>query len=199
MRQTIYGMLAAAAVMTAGAAPAMASCGGCSPCGVAYVDPCGGGYRASFSYGASYGYGGGYVQQLPDPAQYYYVNQGPVYSGPANFAPSLYYQESIPTAYYGGTRYGGGHYGAGAGWRGYGYRHRAVHRPWRANSGYYGAPRSNYRYGAARHGYGQRYGYTQRHSVHQGARHMGRPHMGGHHMGGRMGGHGHGGHMMHRR
>ena len=43
MRQTISGLVAAIAVMTAGAAPAMA-CGGlfqgsCSPCGQ-YVSPC---------------------------------------------------------------------------------------------------------------------------------------------------------------
>jgi len=188
-------------VMTAGVAPASASCGGllggavfgggCSPC----ASPCGG-YGASYAYGASYGYGGGYIatgyQQLPDPAQYYYVNQGPVYGGPANFAPSPYYQESIPTAYYGGYGYGGGYYGGGAGWRGggYGYRNRSAFR-----GGFYGASRSGYRYGgAARYGYGHRHGgYAQRHSFHGGR------HMGGHHMGGRMGGHGHGGHMMHRR
>ena len=77
MRQTCFGLAAAAALMiTAGAAPAMACGGGwfqssCSPCG--YVNPCaapvyvapvysgcntgcgGGGY----GYGG-YGYGGGY-------------------------------------------------------------------------------------------------------------------------------------------
>ena len=44
MRQTISGLVAAFAVMTAGAAPAMACGGGlfqgCSPCGQAYVEPC---------------------------------------------------------------------------------------------------------------------------------------------------------------
>jgi hypothetical protein len=44
MRQTISGLVAAIAVVTASAVPAMACGGGlfgsCSPCGQAYVSPC---------------------------------------------------------------------------------------------------------------------------------------------------------------
>src|SRR5437667_10529347 len=95
MRQTISRLLAAFALVTASAAPAMA-CGwyGCSPCGPAYVNPC----VASpvyvspapvYSYsGCDFGCGGWAYEPLPDPVhQYYYVNQGPTYSGPGNFPP----------------------------------------------------------------------------------------------------------------
>jgi hypothetical protein len=101
MRQTISGLVAAAAVLAASAAPAMA-CGWGYPCGPAYIPPvpvysgcgaCGG-----------WGYGWGY-ERLPDPVeqyhrystalpQYYYVNQGPTYTGPGNFAPYPVYRES---------------------------------------------------------------------------------------------------------
>ena len=53
MRQMVSGLVAAAAVMTVSAAPASA-CGGlglfssCSPCGQAYVSPCG--YGAGYEY-----------------------------------------------------------------------------------------------------------------------------------------------------
>ena len=45
MRQTIKGLFAAIAVVTASAVPALACGGGlfqssCSPCGQAYVEPC---------------------------------------------------------------------------------------------------------------------------------------------------------------
>jgi hypothetical protein len=101
MRQTISGLLAAFAVVTASAAPAMAyGWYGCWPCGPAYVNPC----VASpvyvspapvYSYsGCDFGCGWAY-ERLPDPVhQYYYVNQGPTYSGPGNFAPYPTYQES---------------------------------------------------------------------------------------------------------
>ena len=101
MRQTILGVLAACAVVIASAAPAMA-CGwyGCSPCGPAYVNPC----VASpvyvspapvYSYsGCGIGCGGWAYERLPDPVhQYYYVNQGPTYTGPGAFAPCPTYQE----------------------------------------------------------------------------------------------------------
>ena len=139
MRQMIKGLIAAVAVMVT--APAMACgfnpCGysapvvnyGCNPCGV---------------YG--YGYGGyGAVERLPDPdaaypgaaQQYYYVNQGPTYTGPGNWAPRPYYREGYGRPYYG--------------YRHYGYRHH--YRPYRPHYGYrYGyAP---HRYGYAPHRYG---------------------------------------------
>jgi len=100
MRQTISGLLAAFAVVTVSAAPAMA-CGwyGCSPCGYGipcalpqvYVSP-----APVYGYSNCYtGCGGWAYERLPDPVhQYYYVNQGPTYSGPGNFAPYPTYQES---------------------------------------------------------------------------------------------------------
>jgi hypothetical protein len=136
MRHMISGMVAAVAVMAA--APAMAcGYGSCSPCGTGYFSPC-----AAPVYSApvvSYGYtnygcsaGCGWVtERLPDPVQqYYYVNQGPTYTGPGNWAPEPTYQE--------GPRYGRSYYG---------YRHH--YRPWR--------PRVSYRYGyAPRYHYGHR-------------------------------------------
>ena len=81
--------------------------------------PCGSyGYYA-YNYGCGYGYGGcGVRERLPDPAgpQYYWVNQGPTYTGPGNFAPVPTYQERavVGSRYYGRPyRYGydGGPYG----------------------------------------------------------------------------------------
>lgn len=82
MRQMISGLLAAVAVVAASTAPAMA-CGGlftgvgCSPCWA--YSPCAG-YAA--------------YERLPAPTQYFYVNQGPTFSGPGNFAPVPTYQEA---------------------------------------------------------------------------------------------------------
>ncbi|MGO8913934.1 MAG: hypothetical protein ACLQDM_32080 [Bradyrhizobium sp.] len=106
MRQTISGLVAAIAVVAASAAPAMA-CGGlfgggCSPCG--YASPCAQTYVPVYS-GCNTGCGGwSYHERLPDPVQqygvapvaspqYYYVDQGPTYSGPGNFAPYPAYEE----------------------------------------------------------------------------------------------------------
>jgi len=142
MRHLITGLVAAVAVMVA--APAMAcgfsACGqpvyiqpapvysssGCNPCG-----------------GVGYGYGGGYgYARLADPEQqYYYVNQGPTYSGPGAWAPARVYQEDGVSGYQG---YGNGY--------GYGVR-RGV----------------GYGYGAG-YGYRARYGYGARHAYHGGAR-----------------------------
>jgi len=92
MRQTISGLVAALAVMTAGAAPAFA-CGftSCAPTYVPIVvgTPC---YT---------GCGGWVYERLAEPTtQYYYVNQGPTYSGPGMFAPYPTYQESAVSPYY---------------------------------------------------------------------------------------------------
>ncbi|MBR1222974.1 hypothetical protein JQ557_33585 [Bradyrhizobium sp. U87765 SZCCT0131] len=114
MRKTIMGLAAAVAVSVAGAAPAMA-CGGDY-----YVSPCSGGlFTSGFGYQA--GYGGYQTERLPEPhysygPRYYYVNQGPVYSGPGNYGPVPTYQERAVTGwrsydrpyYYG---YNGGPYG----------------------------------------------------------------------------------------
>lgn len=121
MRQMLSGLIAAVAVVGLGAAPAMA-CGGvvaagCSPCGQAWVSPCGQGAWAYPNYGVY-----SYQQRLTDPdalfappaGRYFYVNQGPTFTGPGMWAPQPVYRE-----------------GAVIGWRGYkrGYRygHRAHH------------------------------------------------------------------------
>ena len=118
MRKTMTGLAAFVAVMTvSAAAPAMAcgysSCA--SSCGggllQAFANPCGGGYAYGGGYGAGYGAGYGYAgygagynygsyagnaysnyDRLPSP-QYYYVNQGPTYTGPGAYAPIPTYQE----------------------------------------------------------------------------------------------------------
>ena len=100
MRQTISGLVAALALVTASAAPAMACGGGwfesCSPCVQAYGSPCAQPqvYAAPVYTGCNTGCGWA-RERLPDPVhQYYYVNQGPTYTGPGNWAPVPTYQES---------------------------------------------------------------------------------------------------------
>src|ERR1700694_4102498 len=137
MRQTISGLVAAIAVMSA--APAMACGGGlfdssCSPCAQSYVSACAppvyvapvAAYR-----GCNTGCGGWARERLPDPEQqYYYVNQGPTHTGPGNWAPRRTYQEGYVSGSY-GYRYDGG------------YRARPYYRPWRAHTPRYGyAPRA---------------------------------------------------------
>lgn len=204
MRQTISIMVAALAVVAASAAPA-AACGGgrglftsgCSPCG----SPCGGGYSSyGYSAGYSYGYAGvAAYQQLPvlvpqyvAAPQYYYVNQGPSYSGPGNFAPYPAYQEggvsgysSYTTPYSNG--YGGGYSaasesdydGAADVAPSYSYRPRVQYRPWRPRPSYYGysrrmsyqyAPRHSYEYAprpSYRHGYSMRPSYRYGYAPHR--------------------------------
>jgi hypothetical protein len=100
MRRMISGMIAAVAVMAA--APAVA-CGysSCAPCATGYFIPCAAPVYTTpiVNYGFTYGgcgIGCGWVtERLPDPVQqYYYVNQGPTYSGPGNWAPLPTYRES---------------------------------------------------------------------------------------------------------
>lgn len=91
MRQMISGLVAALAVIVAGAAPAKACDMGCAPCG--YVGTCGAVYVQPYV---------GY-ERLPNPEvqyhhpvappQYYYVEQGPTYTGPGDFAPRRVYRE----------------------------------------------------------------------------------------------------------
>ena len=122
MRQILKGLVAAVAVMVA--APAMAC--GYTPCGqpvyaapvAAYTgcNPCGGWVR----------------ERLPDPEQqYYYVNQGPTYTGPGNWAPRPVYREGAISGY------------------GYGYNRPYHHRAHR----YYHRHHHGY---AARYYHGQR-------------------------------------------
>ena len=89
MRKTLTGLAAVVAVMTvSAAAPAMA-CGG-------YSTGCGGGYHGPYSYGYT-GYPTGYTSSRHAghhaQTQYYYVNQGPTYTGPGTWAPYPTYQE----------------------------------------------------------------------------------------------------------
>jgi hypothetical protein len=138
MRQTISGLVAAIVVLTASAAPAMA-CGlfgsSCSPCGRAYVSPCAQTYVPTYSYsGCNRGCGGWAHERLSDPAQqyysdrmqrYYYVNQGPTYTGPGAFAPYPTYQEGAVS---------------------YSHRGRPYFRSWRGRTGYHYSVRPSARH-----------------------------------------------------
>jgi hypothetical protein len=140
MRQTISGLVAAIAVVAAGAAPAMA-CGE-TPCGPVYIP-------APVYSGCYTGCGGWGYERLPDPVQqyhsapyyhqYYYADQGPTYTGPGDFAPYPVYRE-----------------GGVSGW--HGYRYHAHFHHWH-HHGFYGYPgQHSIRYGYAPHhtGYGDR-------------------------------------------
>jgi len=143
MRLTLTGVVAAIGLMTAGAAPAMAcGWGGCWPCG-GYA-PCAQTYVPTYTYSYSgcgtcggYGYAGWGYQHLAAPTtQYYYVNQGPTYTGPGAFAPYPTYEEdAVPVAH--PSRYG---YYEGAGVAGpavSGY-HRYHHYSYHFGPYYYG-------------------------------------------------------------
>lgn len=125
MRQTISGLVAAAAVMIAGVAPAMA-CGSysCSPCGGAYASPCAPAYAPPYAYtGCAAGCGWEFDRLVEPTTQYYYVNQGPTYTGPGAFAPYPTYQIGPAYTYHWRRHY---HYLPRVA---YGYRHhRAVLR-----------------------------------------------------------------------
>jgi len=146
MRHMISGLVAAVAVMAAG--PAMA-CGytGCAQPQV-YVAPV-----AAYGYSGCNPCGGwGIRERLADPVdqygyyghgsqQYYYVNQGPTYSGPGDFAPRRVYREDTVSGY--GHRH---HYG----YRHHGYRH---YHHWARRVSYYPSPRHRYGYPVLRRYY----------------------------------------------
>jgi hypothetical protein len=139
MRQMISGLVAAAAVMFVGAAPA-AACGfnPCQPVAPVFSGcntGCGG-----YGYGGDYGYGGGYERLAEPTTQYYYVNQGPTYTGPGDWAPRPTYHEDALPGYYRPHRY---------------------YRPWH-HTGYYHAPRYHYGY-ATHHAYAPRYAHEPYH------------------------------------
>jgi hypothetical protein len=93
MRLLIKGLIAAVAVMIA--APAMAC--GYTACGQpqVYVAPV-----VPYGYAGCSPCGGWVRERLPDPEQqYYYVNQGPTYSGPGNYAPYPVYREGSISGY----------------------------------------------------------------------------------------------------
>ena len=186
MRQTISGLVAAIAVMSA--APVMACGGGlfdssCSPCAQSYVGACAPPVYvapvAAYS-GCNTGCGGWASERLPDPEQqYYYVNQGPTYTGPGNWAPRPTYQEGYVSGSYGYRSRP--YYGYDRG-----YRARPYYRPGRSYSGYRYSVRPSVRYGyASRHSYAPRYSLAPRAyggqlSMRYGAR-VGAPHRYGHH------------------
>ena len=90
MRHLIKGLIAAVAVMAS--APAMAC--GYSPC-AAPAAPV-----VSYGYVGCGGCGGWVRERLPDPQQqYYWVNQGPTYTGPGNLAPRPVYREGSISGY----------------------------------------------------------------------------------------------------
>ena len=160
MRQMISGLVAALAVVAASAAPAKAC--GFTPCEQTYVPAT---TYSGCAAGCNTGWG---HERLAEPTtQYYYVNQGPTYTGPGAYAPYPTYQDRAVSGWgryhtrpyhYG---YNGGHYAnatspyyEGAGVEGpavYSYR-RHHHQP-----------RYTYRYGyAPRFHQGMRYGYMPR-------------------------------------
>jgi hypothetical protein len=104
MRQTISGVIAAFAVLVAGAAPAMA-CGYYGPCQTYYAPV----YPASTYVFSTIGCntcgtGWGYQRLAAPETQYYYVNQGPTYTGPGAFAPYPVYRETAVTGWAGYER-----------------------------------------------------------------------------------------------
>lgn len=156
MRQMISGLIAAAAVMFVGSAPAMAC--GFSPC-----QPVAPVYSGCNVGCGSYLYSA--YERLAEPtSQYYYVNQGPTYTGPGAFAPYPTYQEGAVVA---PANYG----------YGYGYRAAAVAPPVA-----YPYHRPHYR--PYRYGYGPRYGYLPRphygYAPRYGYAHRAAPYYGGH-------------------
>lgn len=122
----IFAGLAAAIAVTVSAAPAMAcyGYGGC-PQGFNFgTDYVYGGYGygcgAAYSGCASVTYGPAWREHLPDPTgpysnsgpQYYYVNQGPTYTGPGDVAPAPTYHERAVGGWYVYSRpYYYGYYG----------------------------------------------------------------------------------------
>lgn len=162
MRQTISGLLAAIAVVTVSAAPALACGGGglfqggCSPCGESYVSPCA--PPAPVYSPCGYGCGGYAHERLPDPVQqYYYADQGPTYSGPGDYAPYPSYREGAVTGWE-GYRHHPSYYGYHGGRFANGYPSHPHFRPWRMHRGY-----------GYMHGGGYRYGYAPRHAMRYGA------------------------------
>jgi hypothetical protein len=131
MRQMIKGLVAALAVMAAGAAAPAMACGYGGCCG-AVVSPCATTYAPTYSYvyGSGCGTCGNYWahERLAEPTrQYYYVNQGPTFSGPGMFAPEPTYREDAVPAY-GYHHHHAWHHRRHWGHEGYHYGHPMVRR-----------------------------------------------------------------------
>jgi hypothetical protein len=146
MRQTISALAAVAGFVIAGSAPAMAcGFGGCGAPGYAYTPAYAYPYQPPYACGAcGYGYTYGYYERLAEPdTQYYYVNQGPTYTGPGRFAPYPTYYESAVTGY--GYPYRGYYHGV-AGPAVYAHRWHHRHGDRWGYSGYYHGKRVLRRY-----------------------------------------------------
>ena len=137
MRHLISGLVAAVAVMAA--APAMAcgysSCGYAAP--VVYAAPVA--TYTSSGCNPCGGVGWGYARLADPEQQYYYVNQGPTYSGPGAWAPARVYQEDTVSGYAPYYGYRRAHYG----YRAYRPRVSYHHHP---RPGYYHGQRVLRRY-----------------------------------------------------
>ena len=156
MRQIIKGFVAAVAVTIAGLAPAAACGWGSGCCNTGYVSPCASTYvpAYTYSYSGCGTCGGNWAyERLAEPTtQYYYVNQGPTYSGPGAFAPEQAYEEDALPAY-GYRHYGYRHYGYGYRQHGYGYGY-GYHRPYYHRWHEYGYAPRHYGYAPRHYGYG---------------------------------------------
>jgi len=116
MHRMVSGLVVALAALVATAVPAMA-CGYYSPCGTTYVSPCGSPCAPAPAYVSPCGspcapayvrpcastYGCRIVGferlarpvRAPDPTRYYYVDQGPTFTGPGAFAPYPTYRGRV--------------------------------------------------------------------------------------------------------
>ena len=140
MRQATLGVVAAVAAMAAGAAPAMACrFTACSPCGQTY-SPCEQVHTPPVVNAGcnNTGCGGWAYERLAEPTtqyqyyaqpapQYFYVNQGPTYSGPGAFAPYPTYQGEAVSGW-GAYRHHPHHYAMHYGYTPYHYGHHVLRR-----------------------------------------------------------------------
>lgn len=159
MRQMISGAVAALAVVAASVASAKAC--GFTPCEQSYVP--------TYSYaGCATGCGTGWsYERLAEPTtQYYYVNQGPTYTGPGSFAPYPTYQEGEVSGWnsYHARPY---HYG-------YNGHYATAATPYYEGAGVEGPAVYSYRWHRHHPRYSYRYGYAPR--VHQAMRYGYMPH-----------------------
>ncbi len=132
MRQMFSGLVAAIALVAASAVPAMACGGGlfpssCSTCGEGYV-PCAQPEYVAPVYTGCGPCGGWVHERLPEPEQhyyplqqYYYVNQGPTYTGPGDWAPRPTYHEDGVAGWYHHHHHYYGYYHAPHFYRHHGY------------------------------------------------------------------------------
>lgn len=194
MRQKIAGLFAGVVLAATMSAAPVQACTALEPCG---------GYGNGYGYGDEYSYGYSERERLPDPSagfpyqspQYYYVNQGPTYTGPGNYAPFPTYQERAVSGWQAYSRpyyygYNGGpyanashHYYDGApGVSGpvvytyrWGRRHYA-HRGYRRAPKYYYTTRTGVRYGHAGRRVYPQFRQSPTDSLAQGARIPMKPH-----------------------